>query len=35
MAFRCNFATLDNKVVQDRRGGRIANEDAVRLAGSL
>jgi 2,3-bisphosphoglycerate-independent phosphoglycerate mutase len=36
VAFRCNFATTDkNSVVLDRRAGRIANEDAVKLAESL
>jgi len=36
VAFRCNFATVDkNLVVLDRRAGRIANEDAARLAASL
>ena len=35
-AFRCNFATVDdNFVVLDRRAGRISNEDASKLAGSL
>ena len=32
VAFRCNFATVDeNLVVLDRRAGRIANEDAASL----
>lgn len=36
VAFRCNFATVDKHlVVQDRRAGRIANEDAAKLARSL
>ncbi|MGD0159429.1 MAG: 2,3-bisphosphoglycerate-independent phosphoglycerate mutase [Candidatus Bathyarchaeia archaeon] len=36
VAFRCNFATVDkNLVVLDRRAGRIANEDAAKLAESL
>ena len=36
VAFRCNFATVDkNLVVLDRRSGRIANEDAAKLAESL
>jgi 2,3-bisphosphoglycerate-independent phosphoglycerate mutase len=36
VAFRCNFATVDkNLVVLDRRAGRIANEDAAKLAASL
>ncbi len=36
VAFRCNFATVDeNLVVLDRRAGRIANEDASKLAESL
>jgi 2,3-bisphosphoglycerate-independent phosphoglycerate mutase len=36
VAFRCNFATVNkNLVVLDRRAGRIANEDAAKLAGSL
>ena len=36
VAFRCNFATVDkNLIVLDRRAGRIANEDAVKLAQSL
>ena len=36
VAFRCNFATVDeNLVVLDRRAGRIVNEDASKLAGSL
>lgn len=36
VAFRCNFATVDeNLVVLDRRAGRIANDDAAKLAGSL
>jgi 2,3-bisphosphoglycerate-independent phosphoglycerate mutase len=36
VAFRCNFATVDqNFVVLDRRAGRIANEDAAKLAESL
>jgi len=36
VAFRCNFATANEKgVVLDRRAGRIANEDATKLAGSL
>lgn len=36
VAFRCNFATVDNDfVVWDRRAGRIANEDAIQLAESL
>ncbi len=33
VALRCNFATVDrNLVVLDRRAGRIANEDAAKLA---
>ena len=36
VTFRCNFATVDkNMIVTDRRAGRIANEDASRLAESL
>ena len=36
VAFRCNFATVnENLVVLDRRAGRIANEDAAKLAESL
>jgi 2,3-bisphosphoglycerate-independent phosphoglycerate mutase len=36
VAFRCNFATVDeNLVILDRRAGRIANEDASKLAQSL
>ncbi len=36
VAFRCNFATVDeNFVVLDRRAGRIVNEDASKLAASL
>jgi len=36
VAFRCNFATVNKKlVVLDRRSGRIANEDAAKLAESL
>jgi 2,3-bisphosphoglycerate-independent phosphoglycerate mutase len=36
VAFRCNFATVDeNLVVLDRRAGRIANEDASELVESL
>jgi 2,3-bisphosphoglycerate-independent phosphoglycerate mutase len=36
VAFRCNFATVnDDLVVLDRRAGRIANEDATKLATSL
>ena len=36
VAFRCNFATVDTSlVVLDRRAGRIANEDASKLAESL
>jgi 2,3-bisphosphoglycerate-independent phosphoglycerate mutase len=36
VAFRCNFATVDQDlVVLDRRAGRIANEDAAKLAESL
>jgi len=36
VAFRCNFATANEKgVITDRRAGRIANEDAVKLADSL
>jgi 2,3-bisphosphoglycerate-independent phosphoglycerate mutase len=36
VAFRCNFATVDNSlVVLDRRAGRISNEDASKLAESL
>jgi 2,3-bisphosphoglycerate-independent phosphoglycerate mutase len=36
VAFRCNFATVDkNLTVRDRRAGRIANEDAAKLASSL
>jgi len=36
VAFRCNFATVNQKsVVLDRRAGRISNEDATKLARSL
>jgi 2,3-bisphosphoglycerate-independent phosphoglycerate mutase len=36
VAFRCNFATVNDKmVILDRRAGRIANEDAVPLAQAL
>jgi 2,3-bisphosphoglycerate-independent phosphoglycerate mutase len=36
VAFRCNFATVDNNlVVLDRRAGRISNEDAAKLTESL
>jgi len=36
VAFRCNFATVDEDfVVLDRRAGRIATEDASKLAESL
>jgi len=36
VAFRCNFATVNQKsVVIDRRAGRISNEDAAKLARSL
>lgn len=36
VAFRCNFATVNEDfVVLDRRAGRIANEDAAKLAASL
>ena len=36
IAFRCNFATVnENLIVLDRRAGRIANEDASKLAESL
>ena len=36
VAFRCNFATVDdNFVVLDRRAGRISNEDASKLAERL
>jgi len=36
VAFRCNFATVnEDLVVLDRRAGRIANEDAAKLAESL
>jgi 2,3-bisphosphoglycerate-independent phosphoglycerate mutase len=36
VAFRCNFATVnDDFVVLDRRAGRIANDDASKLAASL
>jgi len=36
VAFRCNFATLNEDfVVLDRRAGRIADEDAAKLAESL
>jgi len=36
VAFRCNFATVnEDLVVLDRRAGRIVNEDAAKLAGSL
>jgi 2,3-bisphosphoglycerate-independent phosphoglycerate mutase len=36
VAFRCNYATVnENLVVLDRRAGRIANEDATKLAQSL
>jgi 2,3-bisphosphoglycerate-independent phosphoglycerate mutase len=36
VAFRCNFATVNDKlVILDRRAGRIGNEDAAKLAKSL
>lgn len=36
VAFRCNFATVDDRlIVRDRRAGRIADEDASKLAESL
>jgi 2,3-bisphosphoglycerate-independent phosphoglycerate mutase len=36
VAFRCNFATVNEKsVVLDRRAARISNEDATKLAKSL
>lgn len=36
IAFRCNFATVnEDLVVLDRRAGRIANDDAAKLAESL
>jgi len=36
VAFRCNFASVNKElVVLDRRAGRIANEDAAKLAKSL
>lgn len=36
VAFRCNFATVNEKlVVLDRRAGRISNEDASKLVESL
>lgn len=36
VAFRCNFATVDDDlVVLDRRAGRIVNKDASKLAESL
>ncbi len=36
VAFRCNFATVDdNLVILDRRAGRISNEEASELASSL
>ncbi len=36
VCFRCNFATVkENLIVLDRRAGRIANEDASKLAESL
>ena len=36
VAFRCNFATVnDDLVVSDRRAGRIANEAAAKMAASL
>jgi len=36
IAFRCNFGTVDkNLVILDRRAGRIATEDAAKLAESL
>lgn len=36
VAFRCNFATVDDsRIVLDRRAGRIANEDALLLADTL
>ena len=36
IAFRCNFATTSQKsIVVDRRAGRIANEDAAKLANEL
>ncbi len=36
VAFRCNFATVNERgIISDRRAGRIANEDASKLADSL
>ncbi len=36
VTFRCNFATVNEKgIITDRRAGRIANEDAHKLANSL
>jgi 2,3-bisphosphoglycerate-independent phosphoglycerate mutase len=36
VAFRCNFATVNQKsIVLDRRAGRISNEDAAKLAHCL
>jgi 2,3-bisphosphoglycerate-independent phosphoglycerate mutase len=36
LAFRCNFATIDeNLVVVDRRAGRIENEDAAKLSAAI
>lgn len=36
IAFRCNFATVNqDMVVLDRRAGRIANQDAAKLANNL
>ncbi len=36
VAFRCNFAAVnENMIITDRRAGRIANEDAAKLAESL
>lgn len=36
VAFRCNFATVDEEmVVLDRRAGRIANEEASKLSSKL
>jgi 2,3-bisphosphoglycerate-independent phosphoglycerate mutase len=36
VAFRCNFATVnEGLIILDRRAGRIANEDAAKLAESL
>ncbi len=36
VTFRCNFATVNEKgIITDRRAGRIANEEARRLASAL